>query len=421
MLPRFFFFLIFILFTFGQLQQLPAQQITRTTLAERADGLGFVLRFHATARIDSFKIVQSSAELVQVAMYRNNLRIPAETAQMRSPVSSVTFHPIPGGTGIDIRLAKDTRYLSRIYRDRDTNDILVGLTSVSRRDIDNFTRGFSPVDWSKLQPQPQPVPNQPAPAEPEITEPDLLDMGEDAPRSGIRFRTVVIDAGHGGRDPGAIGFSGSYEKTIALAVAKKLGDYIEQYLPELNVVYTRKNDVFIDLDERGRIANRAQGDLFISIHTNSHNTRQPHGAEIYFLGMNRTKEAFEVMKRENSVIEFQDNAQVQELTQEQLLIYELSNSGYMASSQRFAELLERQFAERARRRSRGVKQAGLIVLWNASMPGVLVELGFISNPEEERFMNSDYGQAILASAIFRAVRDYKQLIERGNQRRASSE
>jgi N-acetylmuramoyl-L-alanine amidase len=168
----------------------------------------------------------------------------------------------------------------------------------------------------------------------------------------------------------------------------------------------------VDLYERGRIANRAQGDLFVSIHANAARNRQAYGAEVYFLGVAKTEEALEVMKRENSVILLEDpSSRSRELTDEELIEYELTNIGYMSSSQRLAELMDRQFSERAGRRTRGVKQAGFIVLFQASMPAVLVELGFISNAQEERYLASESGQAILASAMFRAIRDYKEQLE----------
>jgi N-acetylmuramoyl-L-alanine amidase len=195
-------------------------------------------------------------------------------------------------------------------------------------------------------------------------------------------------------------------------VALKVGKYIEENIPELKVVYTRTDDRFIELEERGRIANRHGGDLFVSIHANAFNHRNKarersvHGAEVYFLGMARSETALEVMKRENSVIEL-ESGETEELTEDDLLIYELMNAGNMSTSQRIAEMIESQFRERAQRKSRGVKQAGFQVLYEASMPGVLIELGFLSNPNEANYLTSEYGQSIVASAIFRSIRDFK--------------
>lgn len=406
-------FIIIFLFILG-FSASSGQVINRVSIAERSDGLGYVLRMHNSSAPDSFKVIQSSPEFVQILVYGKGIRFQAPEFSLKPPFVSITPHELPDLIGIDIELEEGSRYISRIYIDQNRRDVLAALTRVSRSDIERFTAGFTPVDWHIFDP----IENIEDLLTDEADRSDFIPSEsnqEPISRSTVKFDTIVLDPGHGGRDPGAIGFRGTYEKDVALAIAKRVGAYIEQYLPELNVVFTRTTDRFVDLEERGRIANRYQGDLFISIHTNSHHLRQPHGAEFYFLGMNRTQSAFEVMKRENSVIQFEENSGRQELTEEQLLIYELSNTGYMASSRRFAELLDHQFRDRARRRSRGVKQAGLKVLWNASMPGVLVELGFISNPEEERFMTSEYGQAILASAIFRAVREYKETTTRVNQ------
>jgi len=236
---------------------------------------------------------------------------------------------------------------------------------------------------------------------------------------------VVLDAGHGGRDPGSIGVGGIREADIALKVALKVGEYIEQNIPDLKVVYTRTDNSFVGLAERGQIANENNGDLFVSIHANSfahsnvHRQRSANGAEVYFLGMARSQSALDVMKRENAVIRFEEE-QTQQLTEEDLLIYELTNAGNMRTSEELAVYIEQQFRERAQRRSRGVKQAGFQVLYEASMPGVLIELGFISNPDEARFLNTEYGQAIVASAIFRSIRDFKLRYDKSQNRQTSS-
>ncbi|TNE68204.1 N-acetylmuramoyl-L-alanine amidase [bacterium] len=230
-----------------------------------------------------------------------------------------------------------------------------------------------------------------------------------------KFDVVVIDAGHGGKDSGTLGFSKTKEKDISLNVALKLGEYIEKNLPDVKVIYTRKDDRFIELEDRGHFANKVEGDLFISIHCNAAKNRSAFGTEVFFLGQHRSEDALDVMLLENSVVRYEANegdSKSKGLTSEQLLIYELSNSGYMADSQLLAEMIDEQFNQRVSRKSRGVKQAGFIVLYYASMPSILVELGFISNRNEEKFLKSEYGQSLMASAIFRAVRDYKERYER---------
>lgn len=227
----------------------------------------------------------------------------------------------------------------------------------------------------------------------------------------ISFKTVVIDAGHGGRDPGAIGKM-SKEKDIVLNVALKLGEYINMYLPEVKVVYTRKKDVFIPLNRRAEIANENKADLFISIHANAISTSKIYGSETFVLGLHRTKENLEVAKLENSVIVLEEDytttyQNFDPNSSESYIIFELMQNIHIDQSIYMASLIQSQFKDRVGRRDRGVKQAGFLVLREAAMPSVLVELGFLTNQSEEKFIASEKGQAYMASAIFRAVRDYK--------------
>ena len=222
--------------------------------------------------------------------------------------------------------------------------------------------------------------------------------------------TVVIDAGHGGKDPGAIGKK-SYEKTIALAIALKLGRLINEKLPQIKLVYTRKTDKFVDLRKRAEIANKNKADLFISIHVNSNDISKVTGTATYVMGLHRSDENFKVAKRENSVILIEDDysekyAGYDPHSPESYIIFSLMQNTYLKQSIDFAIQVQWQFKNRARRKDRGVKQAGLIVLWNAATPGVLIETGFISNANEEKYLNSKWGQELIASAVFRAVRNY---------------
>ena len=223
--------------------------------------------------------------------------------------------------------------------------------------------------------------------------------------------TIVIDAGHGGKDPGAVGKKGK-EKDIALKVALKLGGYIEKNIPGVKVVYTRKDDRFIELYDRAEIANKNKADLFISIHVNASTSAAPYGTETYVMGLHKTEGNLDVAKRENSVILLdQNNAERYEGfdpgSPESYILFSLSQNAYLESSLSFADKIEKQFKNRAGRRSLGVKQAGFWVLWKTSMPAVLVETGFISNPKEEEFLLSDNGQDLLASGIYRAFKEYK--------------
>ena len=224
--------------------------------------------------------------------------------------------------------------------------------------------------------------------------------------------TVVIDAGHGGKDSGAMGH-GVREKDIALKVALKLGHYLEDRLG-VQVVYTREDDRFIELKDRGRIANEHGAKLFISIHVNAATNARAQGTETYFIGLHKTTAAQETMRRENEVVKLESSqSEYEDMTEEALIRMALTQSAYMQKSEELSGLIQEQFEKRVHRKNRGVKQAGFYVLWGASMPAVLVELGFLSNREEAAFMNSELGQDYLASAIFRAVREYKERYERG--------
>ncbi len=404
--------------------------IQRVSIATRSDGLGYVVRFHFSSPPESFRLIQPEAGHVQVHFLHFGTTPDTSRVTVFEPFTEISFTPVADGHGTDIRLESPQNYIARAYPDQNGRDILVAFTEASASQLALMTEGMTAISWETPEPRASGLPDDTAsggsfPDFPINGDEIQIDNGRLMPsqinRSAISFNTIILDPGHGGRDPGAIGAGGTYEKTIALAVARKVGGYIEQYLPELNVVYTRDDDTFIGLAERGRLANKNEGHLFVSIHTNSHTGRQANGAEFYFLGIGRTSSALEVMRRENSVIRFEEGSDAtEELTEQQLMVYEMQNIGNMAMSQHFAEMLDHQFSQRAQRRSRGVKQAGLQVLYEASMPGVLIELGFISNPSEERFMNSEYGQNILASAIFRAIRDYRENFERAQRDRNSN-
>lgn len=227
--------------------------------------------------------------------------------------------------------------------------------------------------------------------------------------------TVVIDPGHGGKDPGAKG-KFSLEKDIALAISLKAGKYIEENIPDVNVIYTRKTDIFPALHERAKIANDANADLFLSIHVNSNPKSTPYGTSSHVLGLHRMDENFDVAKRENSVILLEDDYETRyenfdPNSPESYIMFSLMQNVYFDQSLYFSQMMQNQFRERAKRKDRGVKQQGLLVLAQTSMPGVLIETGFISNPKEEKYLMSDQGQDYLASAIYRAFKDYKVYIE----------
>jgi N-acetylmuramoyl-L-alanine amidase len=222
---------------------------------------------------------------------------------------------------------------------------------------------------------------------------------------------VVIDPGHGGRDPGALGKL-TNEKTINLRVALRLGKKIKRSFSDVKVIYTRNKDIFIPLNKRAQIANKANADLFISVHTNSVKRGTVYGTETFTLGLSRVKANFEVAKRENSVIEIEDNYQetyagFDPSSAESYIVFEFIQDSHMKESVEFARLVQKQFKSYARRVDRGVHQERFLVLRKTSMPSVLIELGFISTRKEERFLKSSKGVEKMAESIFRAFKNYK--------------
>lgn len=224
---------------------------------------------------------------------------------------------------------------------------------------------------------------------------------------------VVLDAGHGGKDPGNLG-NGYREKDIALKIVLAVGKELEKN-PNIKVIYTRKKDVFIDLFVRGKIANKAKADLFVSVHCDSHHT-QAYGAGTFVLGTHRNKTNFEVAKKENSVIFMEDDyeknyAGFDPNSPESVMSILLSQEAYLDQSIQLASLIQNNFANKLKRKNRKVKQAGFIVLHQTVMPSVLVELGFLTNNIEGAYLNSKKGQKEMSIAIKNAVIEYKTTIE----------
>lgn len=229
--------------------------------------------------------------------------------------------------------------------------------------------------------------------------------------------TLVIDPGHGGHDAGALGAI-SKEKNINLAVALRFGKYVEQNLPEVRVIYTRKTDVFIPLSERANIANRANADLFISVHTNALPAgKVARGFETYTLGMHRAKDNLDVAMRENSVISMEKDYQQRyqgfdPRSSESYIIFEFIQGKNMERSVELARMIQRGVCDGANRPDKGVHQAGFLVLRETSMPGCLIELGFITTPDEERLLNNDSRVDDIARGIYEAFAKYKNKYDR---------
>ena len=232
------------------------------------------------------------------------------------------------------------------------------------------------------------------------------------------LETIVLDAGHGGKDPGALG-TGRYSKTekhIALEVVLKLGGYLKEAFPNMKIIYTRTDDTFPTLKDRTNLANNSNADLFLSIHCDSFTKSSAKGCSSHVMGLRYTEANLRVAQKENSVIYLEDNYEenydgFDPNSPESIIAFSLSQTTYLNQSILIAQKIQEQFRTRVNRTDRGVKQTPLWVTRATSMPSVLVELGFISNPEEEDFLNSENGQIYMASAIFRAIKEYKKELE----------
>jgi len=226
------------------------------------------------------------------------------------------------------------------------------------------------------------------------------------------IKTVVIDPGHGGKDPGCNG-AHSNEKNVCLSMALELGKLIEKNYPHIRVIYTRKTDVFVELDERAKIANRNNADLFICIHANAA-ASNAHGAETYVLGLHRTEAQRKVMERENSIIHLEADAKEKykdfDLSPDAIIARNLQMSVILDQSINYAGKVQMEF-KAIGRNDRGVKQAGFLVLYKTTMPSVLIETGFLTNIEEEDFLSSPENQKKMAQAMFQAFENYKNELD----------
>ncbi|MEI7500362.1 MAG: N-acetylmuramoyl-L-alanine amidase [Bacteroidota bacterium] len=228
------------------------------------------------------------------------------------------------------------------------------------------------------------------------------------------IRTVVIDAGHGGHDPGATGQL-AREKNINLAIALKLGNLIQRTMKDVRVIYTRDKDYFVELYRRAEIANENKADLFICIHCNANNDHLLKGAETYVMGLHKSQANLEVAKFENAAILLESDYQstyngFDPNADESYIVFSLNQNSNLEQSTDFAAGIQSQMEERVGMNNRGVRQAGFIVLYKTAMPSVLVEVGYISNPNEEKFLVSDKGQEYIASAIFRAFKSFRESV-----------
>ena len=350
--------------------------VERISFTARSDGKGYVVRVHTSGKISAHSVEQPSPTELRLTLYRAGLAADLRRDDPRGPVVRYAVRPEREHIVLSFEIDPSTPVTAQAYPDRDSDDVLVNVAYA-----------------------------QPALASSAV-------LPDAASNEHWKLDCIVLDAGHGGRDPGAVA-NGVREKDVALNVTLKVGRYVEEQLG-MRVVYTRDDDTFIPLHDRGRIANESCGKLFVSIHANAARSTRASGTETFFLGLHKSESAREVMERENGVVALESDPDLYAgFDDASIIMQTMATSAYQRSSERLAELIQGQFANRADRGSRGVKQAGFIVLWRASMPAVLVELGFLTNREEARFLASERGQDLLASAIFRSIRDYREQYERG--------
>ena len=228
-----------------------------------------------------------------------------------------------------------------------------------------------------------------------------------------KLNTIVLDAGHGGKDPGAIGGNGTREKDVVLNIVHDLGTFIEQKWPDVRVIYTRKDDTFIPLHERGKIANRSGGKLFISVHCNASPNHTARGSEVYILGAHKNKAALDVAMFENSVIRTEADYQqeYQGFTEEHLIMSSMAQNSFAKQSTTLAQDILKPVFRQPANNSRSVRQAGFMVLWTPSMPSALVEVGYLSNSSEEAILRDRQEQAKIAYGIFQGVEVYRKNYE----------
>lgn len=445
------FVLMIALLGFTPFQQPQAQtEIRRVSFASRADGQGIVIRLHAKAPLNAYSEPRfDDNNQIEVILFNAKLAASYKSDSPFEPVVDFDVVARNGHLVFKFSLEDTISVETAAYPDQGTNDLLVGVTMVGEQQqtpvvaVSNTAdRGNKLVDTPVRKVATKPVSNtEAAKVDTKEATPnklkskaieaavakasDVRDVQavESLPISSVALTTeekaekwtldtIVIDAGHGGHDSGAVA-NGIKEKDVNLAVALKLGSYLERIL-KVNVIYTRTDDSFVELQERGHIANEAGAKLFISIHANSAPySSKVTGTETYILGLHRTEKAKDVMERENAVVSMEANPDQYNAFYQNSILRTLALSANLRMSEKLAGEIESQFANRANRQSRGVKQAGLIVLWAASMPAVLVELGYLTNRFEAAYLNSDQGQDYLASAIFRAVRDFKRDYEKG--------
>jgi N-acetylmuramoyl-L-alanine amidase len=326
--------------------------------------------------------------------------VALKNAKTGGAIKEIRVFPYPTGVQLTFRVAPDV-VSSDVSVDSSSNNLLVALRTESKTEQKDLERKKKDLLEKRNK--------------------DLIEN-----RSRFKLDVIVLDAGHGGKDPGTIGVTKVYEKNVALGVTLKLGALIEKNLKGVRVVYTRKTDKFVELYRRSKIANEDSGKIFISIHCNSMPKKpsRANGFEIYLLRPEKTERAIEIASVENAVIKLEENYEQRyakvRLTAEDFILVTMAQSAYVKYSEKFAEVASESMAASLKIKNSGVKQAGFLVLVGASMPNVLVETGYLSNKKEEKFLASKSGQLKIAEALFKAIKEFKMVYERTLQEGTSN-
>jgi N-acetylmuramoyl-L-alanine amidase len=373
-------------------------RVTGFSVEEKTNGTLF--RIHLTEKVRDFSKSQQNGDWIYLTLMGaqcDSSTIDTNFTDTKGIVERV--RPVISETSLQLSLqVRGTVEQSEIVQDQTSNDILV--TLIPRVIAE---KKLPVIDSAAIR------------RKNAETKRKEVAVSIEKQKKKWKLDVVVIDAGHGGHDPGTIGLIGTREKDITLGVALKLGEMIQKEMPDVKVVYTRKTDRFVELYRRGQIANENEGKLFISIHANS-TERKPssaNGFEIYLLRPGKTEEAIRIAEKENDVVKLEKDYEdrYQELTEENFIILTMAQSAYVRQSERFAEMLEETMSAQMEGQRQPVKQAGFYVLVGASMPNVLVETGYLSNVKDERFLRSPVGQKKIATSILNALKGYKQEYE----------
>lgn len=332
---------------------------------------GYLLRIMTAKKITDYEVWLGRNNWFNITIPNVKVDILAfKNLSIPDLLSDVEVIPYPQSVQVSFKLKPKIKHYE-VIEDKESNDILISLY------VNEAT--------SKLE---------------DVKKKFLLDV-------------IVVDAGHGGKDPGAIGVYGTYEKDITLAVAKKLKSLLETL--GVKVVMTREGDEFVELYRRGQIANSNGGKLFISLHCNSmpYKPHNANGFEVYILRPGKTEDAIRIAERENAVIKLEENYEerYKHLTDESYILTAMAHNVYVKNSERFAEILNDEAKRGLDVKINGVDQAGFYVLVGATMPSVLIEMGYLSNPEEEKYLRSETNQWKIARIIFNAVKRFKEEYE----------